>query len=253
MWISLRFAVWSAGGEAIRFSTDRVPDVHLDGLILGGGEDVDPTLYGEELLPTEEKERAPLKPRISRPLSVLALPLAWTWRQIVEQFDPAHIAPTRDSLELHLLSRALADKMPVLGICRGQQLMNVYLGGTLHQDLKAAFGGSVHRKTILPLKNIEIVGDSQLGALLGPTNHSVNGLHRQAVSRLGRGMRAVAVDPNGVIEAIEHESYPFLIGVQWHPELLPYYPSQQNIFRKLVKEAGDARDRRMSAGGSGGP
>jgi putative glutamine amidotransferase len=133
------------------------------------------------------------------------------------------ISLERDGFEIALARAALArPDLPVLCICRGMQLLNVALGGDLVSHIPDHFGGRVvHRHPErLPVEHpVKIEAGSRLASVLGATAVDVQSVHHQAVRRLGDGLRAVAWSPDGVIEAIESERHPFVIGVQWHPEL----------------------------------
>ena len=163
----------------------------LDGLVLQGGTDISPQMYGEE----------PLRPE-------------WAGD------------PERDRYELDLLNRFLDAKKPVLGICRGQQLINVAMGGTLYQDTETQKpGAQVHQDTAVydeKHHHIEILPGTRLAALYpGVGQAKVNSLHHQAVNRLGKGLAVEAHSvEDGVIEAIRHDGPQYVAGVQWHPEFL---------------------------------
>ena len=136
-------------------------------------------------------------------------------------------------LEMKLLDEAVARGLPVLGICRGEQLLNVYFGGSLHQDLPPSTPKTPPRRTILPRKRVVLEPGSRLIQLLGP-DERVNALHRQGIDRIGEELVVAGRDRNGIVQAIEHATLPFLVGVQWHPEYLPQIGSQRAIFRALV-------------------
>ncbi|BCB73124.1 hypothetical protein HMEPL2_34750 [Vreelandella aquamarina] len=195
------FAVWRHGGKPLRLSPSRPLPEHLDGLIIGGGDDIQAHLYGGEV-------------------------------QLDVRLDPA-----RDELELSLLNRFIPQNTPVLGICRGAQLINVHLGGTLDPDIYTTHEGLKRRRTVLPRKTVDIVGGSQLYQLLGVTWCRVNSLHHQAVNQAGKGIKIVARDRDGLVQGIESEAHDFLIGVQWHPEWLIFNRPQQRLIRALVKAA----------------
>ena len=147
----------------------------------------------------------------------------------------------RDELESQLLTEALAAGKPVLGICRGAQLINVQLGGSLHQDLSRFYGEDAQLWTALPRKWVSITEGSRLGRILGGDEGMfVNALHRQAVADLGKDLHVAACSRYGVTQAIEHTEYPYLIGVQWHPEYLPQRSQHQKIFGALVEAAAQA-------------
>ncbi|RUR39226.1 gamma-glutamyl-gamma-aminobutyrate hydrolase family protein [Vreelandella populi] len=195
------FAVWRHGGRPLRLSPSRPLPGYLDGLIIGGGDDIQATLYGGEI-------------------------------QLDVRLDPA-----RDELELALLERFIPLNTPVLGICRGAQLINVHLGGTLDPDIYTTHEGLKRRRTVLPRKTVDIVGDSQLYQLLGVTWCRVNSLHHQAVNKAGKGIEIVARDRDGLVQGIESREHDFLIGVQWHPEWLIFNRPQQRLIRALLDAA----------------
>ncbi len=202
MWWFNRFSVWRNGGRALRIlpgENTRVRD--FDGLIIGGGDDIGPTLYGAE-------------------------------------FDPAvRFDPERDALEKDLVERAVNRGIPTLGICRGAQMINVSLGGKLHKDIYEIFENASRVRTPLPVKDITIEADSRLADIVSTLKCRVNAIHHQSVSELGRGLAAVAHDRQGIIQAVEAGTGPFLIGVQWHPEFLIFDRGQQNLYRALIEAA----------------
>mgnify|MGYP001342442943 CR=1 FL=1 len=135
------------------------------------------------------------------------------------------------------IEEALARNIPILGICRGAQMLNVALGGTLDQDAWQTFGRESEIRTILPRRRIDVLDDTHLARIAGQADMDVNALHSQAVNRLGDGLRVSARDENGMIQAVERIRDPFAIGVQWHPEHLFYARRQRAIFRALVVAA----------------
>ena len=124
--------------------------------------------------------------------------------------------------------------MPVLGVCRGAQMINVALGGSLHQDAYGVHATSRHYKTILPRKTVTVEEGTHLASLAGLEPMRVNALHSQSVDRLGRGLRVAARDEGGMVQAVERVDAPFMVGVQWHPEHLIYAHRQRALFRALV-------------------
>ena len=194
--------LWLAGGRGVRWDTARPTDIaEVDGLIVGGGDDISPDLYGGQLVAT------------------------------------ARLDPDRDALERRLVLAALAAGKPVLGICRGAQMLNVALGGSLHQDAYARYPDSRFRRTVLPRKTVEVVPGSLLAQVSGAAPMRVNALHSQAVDRLGPDLRVAARDEGGMIQAIERRKDPFALGVQWHPEHLVYASRHRALFAALVEAA----------------
>ncbi|SMB91023.1 putative glutamine amidotransferase [Thermanaeromonas toyohensis ToBE] len=177
----------------------------IDGLLLTGGGDVDPRLYGEE--PKEGLGR---------------------------------VLRERDTFELYITRRALLLGKPILAICRGMQLLNVAAGGTLYQDIVRELGSSLHNpggpRSALHHR-IEIQPGTLLYKWLGG-QVKVNSMHHQAVRSLGQGLRVSATSEDGLIEAVEGTGEAFVVGVQWHPEeLTNFYPEQRNLFKNFVVAA----------------
>jgi len=156
------------------------------------------------------------------------------------------LKPARTFFETALLQAALRRNLPVLGICGGMQLLNVVLGGTLFQDIQRELPEARNHEQAHdrahPSHPVEVREGTVLAELVGRGQLMVNSTHHQAVSRLGEGLVASAVAPDGVVEAIESSNGGFAVGVQWHPELLlQSMPLQLGIYRGLVTRARDAR------------
>ena len=160
-----------------------------DGIVLSGGADVDPRHYGEKTLPC-----------------------------------CGEINPERDAMELALARLLAAAGKPLLGICRGAQVMNVALGGSLWQDLPAQHPGALcHRQAEpadQPCHSVQLKPGTRLSALWPQPRLRVNSLHHQAIRTPGAPLTVAAVAEDGVIEAVELAGHPFYVGVQWHPERL---------------------------------
>ncbi len=202
MWLNLTLA----GARALRWDrAEKIDITAVDGIIIGGGDDISPALYGTDIV------------------------------------AEVTLDPARDRMEKELTDQALGLGLPILGICRGAQMLNVVLGGTLHQD---AFGVFKARKikTILPRRRITVDPGSHLAEIAGTAPMGVNALHSQAVDRLGRGLRVSARDESGMVQAIERVEEPFALGVQWHPEHIFYARRQRRLFRALVAAARARRD-----------
>jgi putative glutamine amidotransferase len=156
-----------------------------------------------------------------------------------DQLGPTE--PDLDLFELEVARRADALGIPVLGICRGAQTLNVARGGTLYQHLPDVTDGSIaHRQEEsgrLPTHAVRLEPGSLLAGILGVSELRVNSFHHQAVEGLGRGLRAVAWSPDGVVEGIEDPRGPFFLGVQWHAETLTDAPPHDALFRALIDAA----------------
>jgi len=201
-------AVHAAGAVAVHVPLDADPaDVvpRLDGVLLTGGEDVAACLYADRL---HEQVYDGIDPFAERG--------AGFDNDRGGSDSPADSVPLRDAFEIALLDAAVGAGLPVLGICRGPQLINIAAGGTLHQHLPehAATDGPPDATP----HTVTTVDGSQLRRMYGP-EVAVNSLHHQAVDQLGAGYVATAHSPDGIIEGIEHTELPIL-AVQWHPELM---------------------------------
>lgn len=192
-----------------------------DGLLLAGGLDLHPSLYDQAL-----------DPRV---------------------VDTVEIDGERDRLEMVVVGAALAQGLPVLGICRGHQALNVALGGTLVQDLSLrGIEVPVHFQRRRdpeppewePIHRVRIAPGSRLAAILGTEEVSVNSFHHQVVDRPAPGLRVVGIAEDGLIEALEAPDDPFLLSVQWHPERMARTdPRQAALFAAFVEAARAARSR----------
>jgi putative glutamine amidotransferase len=193
--------VFEAGGLPVllapRAESADVVD-RLDGVVLAGGPDVDPTHYGAEPDPHTGMPRT-----------------------------------ERDAAELAVLERALELGRPVLAVCRGLQVLNVALGGTLVQHLPDAVGHTGHnpRPGVFGRTDIALDGGSHVAAALGATVIA-QCHHHQAIDRLADGLTVTGRAPDGTVEAVELAGHPFVVGVQWHPE-----QDDPRIFAALVAAA----------------
>ena len=183
------------------------------GFLFTGGHDVSPSLYGQE------------------PVN-----------------DSVSCCSARDEMERLTLHIALEADIPVLGICRGIQMINAYLGGTLYQDLPAQHPSAVeHHQSPpydRPAHGVTVVPGSPLHALYGQERLQVNSYHHQAVRDLSSALRAVAFSEDGLVEAVYHPDRSFLWAVQWHPEFAPPGdPYSQKLFRAFAEHAAQYMNR----------
>jgi putative glutamine amidotransferase len=192
-----------AGGRGVQLSPRKpVSAEPYEGVVITGGHDIDPVLYAEEST------------------------------QVSPRYDHE-----RDQFESDVIDDALARRLPLLGICRGAQLLNVRRGGSLYQELKTLRKHTSNRRTLLPLKTLLVESGTRLHALLGRQRCRINSLHNQGISRLGSGLRIAGRDLDDIVQAVEDPQAPFLLGVQWHPEFLLPAAGQRRIFRALVDSA----------------
>lgn len=197
-WISIKNILIFEGMSPVRISTHkREPHRDLDALILSGGDDIHPMSFSD--LSADPKQ----------------------------QYDQK-----RDQLEIEYASVALNRNIPVLGICRGYQLLNLLGGGTLYKDISEISNIEVPKRTLFPCRSINIYPKSKLESLVGKRSMRVNSLHHQAIKNLSKNYRVSSKDSKGLIQSIEHKSAK-VIGVQWHPEYLFYLSSNRSIFKWL--------------------
>jgi putative glutamine amidotransferase len=223
LWDAYTAAIYQSGGlPLILPATERYAAYAeyldgLDGLLLSGGQDIMPLAYGQE--------------------SRVGFELDW------------QMEPERDGFELAMARAAMERDLPVLGICRGEQLLAVACGGSLYQDMSLAPQGETPRirhyqisPWDAPSHSVTVVSDSTLGRILGDKRIAVNSLHHQAVCDSGENLRVSARAGDGIIEAIESSAHRFVLGVQWHPERMykTDAPSQA-LFAAFVDAARFAR------------
>lgn len=185
----------------------------VDGLLLAGGGDIDPAVYDT------------------------------TRSDLVHDIDRE-----RDEIEMTLVRWALEGGKPLFAICRGIQVMNVALGGTLYQDVLSEMPGAIRHAYFqslgfardFPAHDVELASNARLAKLLGGRRFKVNSLHHQGIKRLAPELKPVGHAPDGLIEAVEVEGQVFAIGVQWHPEALaPGDPATRRLFDALVAASRD--------------
>ena len=265
-WIFTAWAIRRSGGRPIRVTPER-PRLPRspDGVVLGGGADIG-VLGSTPLAPSHEEEHdrgvmvritgaslrtwvAGLGPRLQSWLDLALAPVVLFVRWIAGRGGSSggHTDAQRDRLEVEMLREADRRGLPVLGICRGAQLINRVRGGTLLENLQDHYVERPQMQTVLPRRPIRVDPGTRLHAALKTTTLCVNSLHRHAVGRPGDGLRVAARElesataANGrgtsVVQAIESIGDPVWIGVQWHPEYLPQIPEQRALFEALVDAA----------------
>lgn len=196
------FSLWRAGAR-VRWignehtEANRRSLLECDGLLMPGGVDIEPARYGQE---TDEK---------------------------CGKIDLA-----RDAAEWWMLEAFLPTKKPVLGICRGIQMLNVFQGGTLHQHIDSH---SDFKSRSTGCHKVHVTPGSILEGIVNAESLTVNSLHHQALDVLGKDLAVCAVSEDGIAEAVVHTGHPFLLGVQWHPEHMSRKdPIQMRIFHAFV-------------------
>ena len=220
-------AIEKAGGVFLGTGRPQTPEALdaliacADGLLLMGGHDICPDLYTETNRHSSNMDRE------------------------------------RDEIEIALLKRAIAKRIPILGICRGMQVLNVSQGGSLYQDVVAEMPGAIRHDYHLDADgkdlprnycahDVMITPETLLRDIAKTEKISVNSLHHQGIHRVADVLRPVAIAPDGLIEAIEIQNYPFGLGVEWHPEELEDSVSK-NIFVSFIDASRKTRESSSTA------
>ena len=182
--------------------------LRVDAVLLSGGSDINPLLFGEE--PDAKLE---------------------------------FVLPDRDEYELHLTTFAYQMRKPLLGICRGIQVINVAFGGSLYQDISTQSPNCTLKHSQSSRRDfaghtVDVSPDSLLHQILGKASLPVNSFHHQAIKIIAPGFSINAMSRDGIIEGIEKQGESFMLGVQWHPEMLvDTYPVMLELFKRLTTEA----------------
>lgn len=196
-------SIVNAGGFPVMLTPTTDIPTFLHGILMSGGSDIDPVYYHEDIMP-----------------------------------ECGQITPIRDQYELILAQFALESYIPILGICRGLQVLNVAAGGTLYQDIHAQIGSKLQHFQKAPkdhgTQRIQL--DGVLKDIYKRNEIVVNTMHHQSVKTSGTGFKIVADASDGIIKAIEHKDHKFALGVQWHPECMK---DQDVLFKHFVNMASE--------------
>ncbi|BDX08457.1 gamma-glutamyl-gamma-aminobutyrate hydrolase family protein [Planctobacterium marinum] len=232
-WLCTALGVHLAGGKAIRVRPGSQPDnTSFQGLIIGGGSDIHPS--NRKAVPLPDAKRSlwtRIKEAILFPMEALT-----TWTK--GKHDKA-----RDDMETRLIKYALKHKKPILGICRGHQLLNAVLGGTIFTNTLPLIGDRPRIRSPFPRKKVIYAKEGTLlEDIIGDEPIKVNAIHSQAVARTGKNLEIAAKEKSDIIQAVEASDNKQVLGVQWHPEYLFYMPEQRNLFKWLTGAAKHANE-----------
>ena len=200
------------GGRPLQLRPgDENQEHNYDGVVITGGHDVEPVLYAAE-------------------------------PEVEPKYDSA-----RDAFEMKIINDSLERELPLLGICRGAQLLNVCCGGNLFQQLHLHRKKTSNRWTIFPLKTLyksdtPEATNSLLRTITGSKPSKINSLHNQGINKVGDNLVVTGRDADDIVQAIEHPKKRFVIGVQWHPEFLLYMKSHRIFFKRLIEATNKNKD-----------
>jgi putative glutamine amidotransferase len=207
----IKFNLWLQNAKSVPLRPSTLlPNINsIDALILSGGADINPSLYGAD-----------------------------------KKAHNTELDKPRDDFELTMIETAYKKKLPILGICRGAQLINIYFKGTLHATILELDEFIIHKNSIFPIKQVLIKRFSNLFKIIKQKKIIANSIHNQAINKVGNNLKISACHEK-IIEAIEKENYPFLLGVQWHPEYLIYLKEHREIFKQLCIAAQKYKKNKM--------
>lgn len=198
-WWATRFMLSLFGFRAVYLtaSSPTIPQ-GIKGVIIGGGDDIEPEHYGHR-------------------------------GDAGVTYDP-----DRDRLEMAVAETALKQQLPLFGICRGAQLINVVMGGTLYPDIRPLRKLTPNRNSVFPIKSVALDQSSFLRQHIASQHIQVNSLHSQAIDQVASILRVVARDQDGFIQAVEGNHGSYVMGTQWHPEYLPYLRAHRAVFKTFT-------------------
>lgn len=227
-WLFTALNVKMAGGNPVRITPVSFDgNLEFDGVIIGGGSDIHPTNIVEEPLPSVQRSlKVKIKEAIKYPM------------EFINRFSQTEYDEERDELEQQFIDYALNNNKPLLGICRGHQLLNSALGGTMYTSTLPLLKGKARIRSPFPRKKVIYVkDDSLIGEIAGDDPIKVNAIHSQAVAKSGEDLHVTAKEKAGINQVIESENSNKVLGVQWHPEYLFYMRAHRNIFKWIIREA----------------
>ncbi len=199
LFIKWNLKIQGATSVRLRPSKNNIDFKRLDGVILSGGNDIDPTLYGAN-----------------------------------KDAHNTELDKKRDAFELEIIDKAYKEELPILGICRGAQLINIYFEGNLYAKILDLDEYLIHQNSIFPIKEAKVKKNTDLHSAVEEDEILINSIHNQAINKVGEDLE-VSSKHESIIESVEKKDYPFLLALQWHPEYLIYLKEHRNIFKKFVK------------------
>lgn len=227
-WLFTSFNIRLANGKPCRITPSQFDGViDYDGIIIGGGSDIHPENYKKEPIP-----------KVSRSVWLkvkewLLYPMEFFNRMGSSGYDKE-----RDEMEIKFIHYALDNNIPILGICRGHQLLNAELGGSMYESTLPLLKHETRIRSPFPRKKVlYTTHDSLISKIAGDDPLKVNAIHSQAVAQPANSLKVTAKEEAGINQVIESKKSEKVLGVQWHPEYLFYMKAHRNIFNWLVAEA----------------
>ncbi len=201
-YVSLKIMLTLLGGRPLLVTPETNIDLRAcDALLLSGGADIHPSHYG------------------------------------MEEQPGGRYLPERDALEMNAFTLFQGQRKPILGVCRGMQMINTCLGGTLYQEIADHFENTRYPRTYPQKyffrKPVNIEPDTRLASIFKKEQIMVNRLHHQAIDQVGKDLKVSAIEPKGIIQGIDHIKDP-IFGIQWHPELLHFQKDQWRLFKYFI-------------------
>jgi putative glutamine amidotransferase len=227
-WFFTALNIRIAGGKPIRVTPESFDGVFdYDGIIIGGGSDIHPEHFiKEDSIPVKRSLWLKLKECLLYPMELMS-------RLSSSEYDK-----NRDDMEIKFIHYALDNNLPILGICRGHQLLNAELGGTMYESTLPLLENAPRIRSPFPRKTVlYTTSDSLISRIAGEDPLKVNAIHSQAVAQPAEDLKVTAKEEAGINQVIESKNSDKVLGVQWHPEYLFYMKAHRKIFSWLIQEA----------------
>jgi putative glutamine amidotransferase len=227
-WLFTALSVKLAGGKPIRIVPNEFDgSLNYDGIIIGGGSDIHPDNFNKEKLPD-----------VKRSLFLRFKENMFYPMEFISGWSNSSYDKERDEMEIKFIDFALEQGKPILGICRGHQLLNATLGGTMYESTLPLLKKTMRIRSPFPRKTVIYTQDDSLIAdIVGDDPIKVNAIHSQAVGEPAEELKVTAKEKSGINQVIEKKGSDIVLGVQWHPEYLFYMSVQRKIFSWLVNKS----------------
>ncbi|GAA5131500.1 gamma-glutamyl-gamma-aminobutyrate hydrolase family protein [Thalassotalea piscium] len=227
-WLFTALNIRLAGGCPVRVTPNSFDGMFdYDGVIIGGGSDIHPEHYIKEDAPKVKRSFwLKLKECLMYPM------------ELINKVGSSHYDKERDEMEIQFIHYALDNNLPLLGICRGHQLLNAELGGSMYESTLPLLAKEARIRSPFPRKKVlYTTNDSLISKIAGDDPLKVNAIHSQAIAKPAQTLEVTAKEVAGINQVVEAKNSDKVLGVQWHPEYLFYMKAHRKIFNWLIKEA----------------